>query len=256
MPSCRKRFTLIELLVVITIISILAALLLPALKASKDMARNILCMNNEKQMGLSLAMYAQDYNGYLPALVYYSGGSYNDGRDNPWDYVLFPYLDISSLSGKIDAFRCPRDTSDRMGGPLRPQSYIYNSNSQPSDASEPWPWALSPAKKQVSSIKNPSRLLIIVCGGNIWQNLTSENRPTVALTSKWGIGFAFTHYEPWGDTMTMYFDHNRGSNYLMVDGHVEPLKNIEMYGYWQQPFGVKPSQTRWCNRLTVGTDVE
>ena len=59
-------FTLIELLLTISIIVVLAGLLLPALTKAKERSKNILCLNNLKQTGTRLQMYANDCDMTLP----------------------------------------------------------------------------------------------------------------------------------------------------------------------------------------------
>ena len=69
----RKGFTLIELLVVMVIIALLVGLLLPALGRAREEARKTQCRSNLRQLGLASQMYANDNQGYFPALYGHSG---------------------------------------------------------------------------------------------------------------------------------------------------------------------------------------
>jgi prepilin-type N-terminal cleavage/methylation domain-containing protein/prepilin-type processing-associated H-X9-DG protein len=104
-------FTLIELLVVISIIALLVGLLLPALGTSREVARQLNCGTNMRNVSLSGEMFANDHDGYYPA----RGGDH-------WPADLAPYYQVP------DVLICPTDPDDGRATqgdyhPDRPQTW-------------------------------------------------------------------------------------------------------------------------------------
>jgi prepilin-type N-terminal cleavage/methylation domain-containing protein/prepilin-type processing-associated H-X9-DG protein len=91
-------FTLIELLVVIAIIAILAAILFPVFAQAREKARAISCLSNEKQIGLAILQYNQDFDEYFP----YSN-EINNGVEVRWYDTVQPYVKNGSLSNGMEA---------------------------------------------------------------------------------------------------------------------------------------------------------
>ena len=110
-------FTLIELLVVISIIALLIAILLPALRAARELGITTQCQSNQRQIGLGLVMYANDNNDYLPASWM---------EDSPTRHYYNPlvlanglvrdgYLPNDGGDRKTQVMLCPGDPNEYTG---------------------------------------------------------------------------------------------------------------------------------------------
>ena len=62
----KKGFTLIELLVVIAIIALLVSILMPSLQVAKEMAKDVVCRSNQKNICYAIHLYAEDYDEFYP----------------------------------------------------------------------------------------------------------------------------------------------------------------------------------------------
>ena len=137
-------FTLLELLTVIAIISVLAAILLPALSKARERARAISCANNTRQLVLAWHLYAGDNGERLPYNLGMAGSSFR--TDLNWVNNVMTW-DLSSdntnvatltgaslgpyVSGDTGIYRCPSDQAlssvqSAAGWTARIRSYSMN----------------------------------------------------------------------------------------------------------------------------------
>ena len=217
-----RRFTLIELLVVIAIIAILASMLLPALGNAKETARRVHCVNNLRQAGPALQMYAEDHNGRLMPMSGIPWHWYRGG----WAHVLSPYF---GLEGAYDFtvnarwgvrfgneyLRCPSagpppEEYDQHDGYTYGPQYGWCTPQQigPGPCTETWgpPWKLGGVGPILDELPFYSFLLA--------DSVTMDVKSPLM----------YDYLSVWGASVTRnlyYWRHLDGLSFLYLDGHVE-----------------------------------
>ncbi len=235
----QQSFTLIELLVVIAIIAVLIALLLPALKKSKDMVKNVICQNNLRQSGLANMNYVSDCNGYYPY------GIHDDPATatglTPGDSPFFYYFSLYNIAPTM--FQCSMDPMTEK------RDYMWNQAGNYS-APDPahiafWNGVRVPSRpsndKKAASYGFNSNMFFLRDDYGNRKNVALKEM-MIASPSRWGyevdltrIGLPFvllwyldpTRYSTFDDANGfLFWSHNSHVNFLFGDGHVESVAQI------------------------------
>ena len=203
-PEVRAGFTLIELLVVIAIIAVLAAMLLPVLAKARESARATQCLNNLRQIGLAVRLYADDNDDTLPR----SQHSAFANSQLPWERAVAPQLgwNTTTWTNLLNGtYHCPADK--------RPGALSYGMNVY----FEVGPDDDYPGKPQT------------------WRKLAQIRRPaTTVFTAETSTGADHIMPEYWISIQDAMNDvdstrHRQKSNYSFADGHAQLLPLAKTY---------------------------
>jgi prepilin-type N-terminal cleavage/methylation domain-containing protein/prepilin-type processing-associated H-X9-DG protein len=221
-----RGFTLIELLMVIAIISILAAMLLPALKNVKEMAKRIDCTGNLKQFGTAVIMYVGDNNDIMPT-AYGPTGSFQY-----WAYNLAPYLGVEQSDNKtwrlvyaspptyVAKFKCQSAILNNAGTNATVYYGANTSAVSSGNSSFEYPFVDAVAAKRIMFSKVPSTCFLFAdadLGYNILNPLYNTFvfdldgdglKDTADVTPQRRYSYAAPKR------------HSNGANYAIADGHV------------------------------------
>ncbi|HCU34131.1 MAG TPA: hypothetical protein DGT21_01425 [Armatimonadetes bacterium] len=199
----RTGFTLIELLVVIAIIAILAAILFPVFARAREKARQSNCLSNQKQIGLAIVMYNQDYDErvvpWRTAVPVGTPGAEADGEAGGGYARLYWYRLVEPYVKSSQVFICP--SSEPFASTCRGLRGTYGFNT-------------SVAGIKMGDIKWPAELAM-TCDTNCYRTCTWTEYSTGTAHAFSNTGYAAFHRR-----------HNDGSNASFADGHAKWLNSL------------------------------
>jgi len=200
---CVKAFTLIELLVVISIISVLTAILLPALTQAREAARRIQCSANMRGIGQAQFMYITENKQYIAYASWQDDSSPNANAAGEfrisWDDLISEYLgaDISDEVKKANilttpsnaakpVLQCPSDSEPGDGtNSWRKRSYAMVTADQRTDGStEPYYAKDLEAQRRIDPSTSVYRGIAEINNGSIqpWQYRMDQDVPQPSTT--------------------------------------------------------------------------
>ena len=207
-----KYFTLVELLVVIAIISMLACLLLPVLKISKDKARQISCVSNLKNVSIGVMSYSNDYYGYAPSYYQNTYSLVPSQSSTRWGGFLFS---LNYLPDK-NVFYCPVDfeASRKYVITSSPTAYGYICFSYGMRTSlGEWYRIQRESTPSTKIVIGDSMYYMTYAGYNQWCHTSQIDKETVPGSMA---------------DRTFILRHHNTCNTLMADGHVGMMTTSAM----------------------------
>jgi prepilin-type N-terminal cleavage/methylation domain-containing protein/prepilin-type processing-associated H-X9-DG protein len=230
-PCTRCAFTLIELLVVIAIISLLVSILLPSLQKAKDLAKSMVCMMNQRNIGLGCMQYASDYNGVMYAAYTGPNGITPSSWPDKWQQAMgyLQYLPWTALFmgeqqdiNTQDMWNCPV-AKEMSGKPVVSWTYLRVLNStwmfwDPSGSS-----AGTAGWCKLDEIEQPTEQIFVIDG--VFAVSTPSGPELGQMIGDMAHYNLIANWEAYysGNTDTAGFIHDDRANVLMSDWHVESL---------------------------------